>query len=138
MKQHGKRYYIKKLDDIFSKYIRLKYSKEGICECYTCGKYNKWQNMQCGHFFSRKYYATRWDENNVRVQCVSCNVFHEGEKIIFTQKLFKEIGAEKMQLLGIKKNNIVNLGIFELKTLITLYENKRHKIESGQSEDNKR
>ena len=43
-----------------------------------------------------------------------------------------------MQLLGIKKNNIVNMGIFELKTLITLYENKRHKIESGQSEANKR
>ena len=83
--------------------------------------------MQCGHFFSRRYYATRWDENNVRVQCVSCNVFHEGEKIIFTQKLFKEIGVEKMQLLGIKKNNIVNMGIFELKTLITLYENKINK-----------
>ena len=32
-----------------------------------------------------------------------------------------------MQLLGIKKNNIVNMGIFELKTLITLYENKINK-----------
>ena len=33
-----------------------------------------------------------------------------------------------MQLLGIKKNNIVNLGIFELKTLITLYENKINQL----------
>ena len=46
----------KKLDTIFSEYIRRKdANKNGLVECFTCGviKYWKGEGMQCGHFISR-------------------------------------------------------------------------------------
>lgn len=55
----------KLLDSIFSVYIRQKYP----AECYTCGK--KDVSLQCGHFISRSYLATRFDENNCRPQCLT-------------------------------------------------------------------
>ena len=41
---------VKKLDTVFSQYIRLKDSKDGIGTCVTCGKQDHWKNLQAGHF----------------------------------------------------------------------------------------
>jgi len=46
--------------------------------------------MQNGHFASRSYLATRFDETNVRVQCVGCNVFGGGRVAIFATRLEAE------------------------------------------------
>ena len=46
----------KKLDTIFSQYIRLKDADHnGDVTCFTCGKVSHYKSgMQCGHFQSRK------------------------------------------------------------------------------------
>ena len=75
---------IKKLDTIFSIYIRRKNSVNEIAQCITCGKKDHWKKMQNGHFMSRKHYATRWDEDNVEVQCMGCNVYRYGEQYLYT------------------------------------------------------
>jgi hypothetical protein len=86
---------VKKLDVIFSQYIRLKYSDHhGMTECFTCGKRDHWKKMQCGHFQSRKNYSTRWTEDNVRVQCVGCNMFKSGEQYVFGLKLGQQLAEE--------------------------------------------
>jgi len=86
---------VKKLDVIFSQYIRLKYSDHhGMTECFTCGKRDHWKKMQCGHFQSRKNYSTRWEEDNVRVQCVGCNMFKSGEQYVFGLKLGQQLAEE--------------------------------------------
>jgi len=86
---------VKKLDVIFSQYIRLKYSDHhGMTECFTCGKRDHWKKMQCGHFMSRKNYSTRWEEDNVRVQCVGCNMFKSGEQYVFGLKLGQQLAEE--------------------------------------------
>lgn len=82
------------LDAVFSKYIRAKYSENGICECYTCGKRGYIEDMQCGHFHSRKHNATRFDEENCRVQCMPCNVWKHGNYIEYAERLRDEIGEE--------------------------------------------
>ena len=67
MRKVSRKSLVKKLDAIFSEYIRLrKANKQGIVTCYTCGKkaYWKGQGMQNGHFMSRKSYSTRWEELN--------------------------------------------------------------------------
>ena len=69
---------VKKLDTIFSQYIRLKDSNNEVSTCFTCGKQDHWKKLQCGHFQSRKHYNTRWNENNCQVQCAGCNVFKYG------------------------------------------------------------
>ena len=72
----------KELDKWFSLFIRLRNATdhEGLCQCFTCGcvKYYK-KGMQCGHFQSRSFLATRFDEENCQPQCVGCNMFKQGE-----------------------------------------------------------
>jgi hypothetical protein len=68
----------KELDKWFSLYIRLRdATDEGMVQCFTCGKvaHYKKGGMQCGHFQSRRYHSTRWNEQNCQVQCVRCNMF---------------------------------------------------------------
>lgn len=81
----------KKLDSLFSLYIRHKYADEnGIVECYTCGKKLPIKRIHNGHFMSRGYLATRFDERNVRPQCPGCNLFGGGKVAEFGLKLEKE------------------------------------------------
>ena len=53
---------VKKLDTIFSQYIRKVNSDNEISTCFTCGKQDHWKKLQNGHFQSRRHYSTRWDE----------------------------------------------------------------------------
>ena len=86
----------KKLDVIFSKYIRWYYADaNGYVECYTCGVTKPVKEMQCGHFQSRRHYATRWHTDNCRVQCQKCNIWEQGQQFIFCNKLNAEIGNVK-------------------------------------------
>tara|TARA_R100000655_G_scaffold87544_1_gene127753 strand:- start:228 stop:638 length:411 start_codon:yes stop_codon:yes gene_type:complete len=73
----------KELDKWFSLYIRLRNATdhEGLCQCFTCGVIKHYKSgMQAGHFQSRRYHSTRWDEQNCQVQCVKCNMFEQGEQ----------------------------------------------------------
>ena len=85
---------IKKLDSVFSIYIRRRYSMNDIAKCVTCGKEEHWSKLQCGHFMSRKHMSTRWNEDNCQVQCAGCNVFRYGEQYIFSQYLGNNLSEE--------------------------------------------
>ena len=76
----------KDLDKWFSLYIRLRESTdEGMVQCFTCGAVKHYkQGMQCGHFQSRSFLATRFDEENCQPQCVGCNMFKQGEQYKFS------------------------------------------------------
>jgi hypothetical protein len=89
--------YKKKLDEVFSKYIRLKYSDEhGYCRCISCGKVHFWKQIQNGHYMSRRHLSTRWSEDNCRPQCVACNIFNQGEAQMYRRNLVAEIGEERV------------------------------------------
>jgi len=120
----------KDLDAIFSKYIRLKYSKNGITHCYTCGRPHEWKWIQNGHYVSRRYTATRWDEGNCKPQCISCNLYNEGMKNVFAINLVREYGVEHLEKLEIKKNNKSKMDRFAYETLINDYKEKVSKLTS--------
>jgi hypothetical protein len=111
---------ITKLDNIFSQYIRLRYSKNEISECVTCGKQDHWKNLQAGHFISRKHYATRYDEDNVQVQCSGCNVFRYGEQYLFS----KYLGVDLSEELLMKSRKIQKFTDNELLEMIEIYKDK--------------
>ena len=95
----------KELDKWFSLYVRLRYSENGLCQCFTCGKvaHYKKGGMQCGHFQSRKHLTTRWDLKNCQVQCVGCNMFKAGEQYKFGLNLDAKYGegtAEELEFLA--------------------------------------
>lgn len=99
----------KELDAVFSKFIRQKHSKNGLVTCYTCKKVFEIKRIQNGHFVSRQYLATRWDENNCRPQCWGCNGFGNGQLLDFEENLIKEIGREKVEELKQKRHEIWKL-----------------------------
>ncbi len=97
----------KKLDAIFSKYIRQKYSKDGYGSCYTCGARKDVKQLQCGHFISRSYLATRFSEDNVRPQCVGCNVFGGGKTVEFAANFRRDYGETHVEKLYQEARQIV-------------------------------
>jgi len=111
---------ITKLDKVFSEYIRRRYAKNDIATCVTCGKKDHWKKLQAGHFMSRKHYATRWDEDNVEVQCSACNVFRYGEQYLFA----KYLGTEKADMLLAKSRETVKFPDWEIQEMIEIYKNK--------------
>lgn len=124
MRKTSRKTLVKKLDQAFSLYIRLRYAKNEIAECYTCGKKDHYKRLQCGHFMSRKHYATRWDEDNCQVQCYSCNVMRYGEQYKFGLKLAKEIDLELPEKLLAKTRNTVKYTDIDLIEMINLYKEK--------------
>jgi len=118
---------IKKLDVIFSQYIRLSRSdKNGFCTCITCGKKGHWKNggIQAGHFMSRKHYSTRWNEDNVHPQCVACNMFRSGEQ--YKYSIF--LGTDKANDLFLQSQKIVKFANNEIEQMITEYSEKLQKL----------
>ena len=111
---------ITKLDKVFSEYIRRRYAKNDIATCVTCGKKDHWKKLQAGHFMSRKHYATRWDEDNVEVQCSACNVFRYGEQYLFA----KYLGTKKADMLLNKSRETVKFPDWEIQEMIELYKTK--------------
>jgi hypothetical protein len=95
----------KKLDSIFSQYIRLKYP----AKCYTCGIRKHRKRLQNGHFISRQYLITRFDENNCRPQCVGCNMFGGGKPLDFEENLKKELGDDVVEKMKASRHQIVKL-----------------------------
>lgn len=78
----------KTLDTIFSRYVRQKdIGKYGLVPCYTCGIIKHWKELHCGHFMSRIYLNTRYDERNTRPQCVGCNIYGNGKPAEFGSNL---------------------------------------------------
>lgn len=118
---------IKKLDKIFSEYIRRKYAdKNGIVSCYTCNvkKYWRGQGIQAGHMISRKSRILRWSEDNVRPQCYSCNCHFYGRQLEFAMRLNQEYGYNIAEELLIESKKIIKQSDEDLKNLIKLYEDK--------------
>ena len=112
---------IKKLDKVFSLYIRLRFAKNKIAQCFTCGKKDHYKRLQCGHFQSRKYYSTRWDEINCQVQCAGCNVFRYGEQFIFSKNLDLEYGSGCSESLYYKAKQITKYTTLDIEELINKY-----------------
>lgn len=120
MKKPTRKSLVIKLDTIFSQYIRRKDAVNGIATCVTCGKKDEWKKLQNGHFMSRRHYSTRWDENNVGVQCYGCNISRSGEQFKFSLYLGNKLSEE----MYIKSKQIVKFADVDLEDMIEYYTNK--------------
>ena len=120
MKQAKRSTLVKNLDALFSQYIRRKDAIDEIATCVTCGKKDHWKKLQNGHFMSRRHYSTRWDENNVGVQCYGCNITSQGQQFLFAKYLGLEL-AEEMVL---KSKQTVKFTDSDLQDMIQHYKDK--------------
>lgn len=90
---------VKEADRVFSIYIRKKDAVNGYARCVTCGKQDLWQNMDNGHYISRRYTQIRWDEKNCHVQCKRCNQQLGGNLSKYNQYLVKKYGYNPTEML---------------------------------------
>ena len=114
----------KELDKWFSLYIRLRdATNQGMVECFTCGKiaHYKKGGMQNGHFQSRSFLATRFDEENCQPQCVGCNMFKQGEQYKFAINLDAKYGEGKAEELEILAKSVVKLTRIDYEDKISYY-----------------
>ena len=117
----------KKLDNVFSQYIRQKYANHaGDVRCYTCGYTDHWKKLQNGHLVSRYYLNTRFDERNCRPQCYTCNMFRNGMIPDFSQRLEIELGEGITKELYKEANKIVKWSENDYKTKIEYYKKLIH------------
>ena len=125
---------IKKLDTVFSQYIRLYNSDEdGICKCCTCNRLFAWNRLDNGHFVGRGKMATRFDEKNCHPQCRHCNWILEGNQAEYERFIKKSYGDNMVAILKLRGNEFSRPNEIELKTLQTYYRNrvKQLKNEKG-------
>ena len=115
----------KDLDHYFSQFIRLKHSDaNGNVACYTCGKIKHWKEQQNGHFISRQYLVTRWNEDNCKPQCAGCNIFGNGQLLDFEERLKKELGEEHVELMKKSRHAILKLDRGWYEQEITFYKKR--------------
>ncbi len=115
----------KELDKYFSLFIRLRdATDEGMVQCVTCGcvKYYK-SGMQNGHFQSRSFLSTRFDEQNCQPQCVACNMFRQGEQYKFALALDAKYGEGTAQELQFKAKQIYRITRVDYEEKISYYKN---------------
>jgi hypothetical protein len=113
----------KELDKWFSLYIRLREATdEGLVQCFTCGNVNNYKvGMQNGHFMSRQFMATRYDEQNCQVQCVGCNMFKFGEQFKFSLALDYKYGKGTAEELLHKSRQINKMSSKDFEEKISYY-----------------
>ena len=113
----------KELDKWFSLYIRLREAtNEGLVQCFTCGNVNSYKvGMQNGHFMSRQFMSTRYDEQNCQVQCVGCNMFKFGEQFKFSLALDSKYGKGTAEDLLHKSRQINKMSSKDFEEKISYY-----------------
>lgn len=124
---------VKKLDGVFSQYVRLKNADvNGMVKCFVTGYIGLWngKEIQSGHFQSRRHYATRWDEINVQPQSRASNIFNQGAQIQFGQKIDERYGKGTALRLQQQTQNKFKLDKFKLQLLVNEYTDKLNELKA--------
>jgi len=79
--------WVRKLDTLVKMIVLARDSA-----CVTCGSRN---NLEPGHLFTRAWYSTRWDLENVYTQCHNCNFNHERDPYPLTRYFLGKHGQKK-------------------------------------------
>ena len=115
---------VKKLDTVFSKYIRQRDSFNEMFKCCSCGQIKPYASADAGHFINRRWMATRWREDNVHAQCSACNRFDEGNAVGYTLFMIDKYGKPHVEYLQSLKNQTMKYSDWELQVLIDEYKTK--------------
>lgn len=125
---------VRKLDRVFSEYIRLRDSKPygyKYFKCISCGAVKPYEQMDCGHFIGRTHMATRFDEKNSNGECKSCNRFSSDHIIYYQRNLVRKYGQEAVDMLIARGRGTKKWTVWELEILITHYTDEIKRMKNG-------
>ena len=113
-----------KADKYFSVYVRQRDAVNEIAKCCTCGERHHWKQMDCGRFMSRRYEATRYDEENTGPQCRACNRFNQGRQFEMFQYLDKKYGKGTSDKMALKSKMFCKRNRYDYDNIADTYKNK--------------
>ena len=117
----------RKLDEVFSLYVRMRDSKpynHEYFKCISCGQVKPFEQMDAGHFIGRTHKSTRWDEDNVNGECRACNRMSADHILYYQRNLEQKIGRDRVDLLLVKGKQTKKWSVWELEQLVKYYKQK--------------
>lgn len=121
MKKLSRSKIIKKLDSIFSIFIRLRdCNSDWIVICPLCWARVPRKKAQNMHFISRWVLKYRYDEDNCHAGCMRCNVILNWNYIIYTRRMQNRYWVEKIDKM-INDKQIFKITTPELTEMIENY-----------------
>ena len=118
---------IKRLDTVFSEYIRKKNAdSKGYVTCITSGRKFHYSEVDAGHFISRKEMSTRWHEDNVHPQSRYDNRYRYGKQYEYGLALNKKKRGLAQKLYKLSKKT-TKYSINDLQDLLDKYKKLLHK-----------
>ena len=115
----------KQLDKVFNAFIRDRdYMGRGGCHCISCDAWVKVGDGHASHFYAATFTRTRWDERNVNVSCIRCNVFLHGNLIGYCRGMRGKYGQAVMDELEELHNQPFKLDRQWLEERIKYYKDK--------------
>lgn len=116
----------RKLWKLCSEYIRRKDADEmEYVRCFTCGKSDHWKRLQCGHYIpSSVSLYLRYDEMNLKPQCVRCNMWLSSNATQYAIGLEKLYGPGILQKLEEEKHKITKFTRQDYEDKIAYYKAK--------------
>tara|TARA_R100000805_G_C3607519_1_gene107983 strand:+ start:337 stop:741 length:405 start_codon:yes stop_codon:yes gene_type:complete len=131
MRKVSRKRLIKRLDTVFSEYIRKKNAdSKGYVTCITSGRKFHYSEVDAGHFISRKEMSTRWHEDNVHPQSRYDNRYRYGKQYEYGLALDRKKKGLAKRLYKLSKET-VKYSVNDLQDLLEKYkkllqvENKR-------------
>ena len=122
---------VRKLDAVFSQYIRLRDSKNGYFKCCSCGQFKPYEQADAGHFINRRWMATRWREDNVHAQCRHCNRFDEGNASGYARFMDRTYGVARVDYLMALKNQHAGFTDEDLLLMIEDYKKRVKQLQAN-------
>ena len=121
--------------DTFSLFIRLRDCLEttGSLEygkCITCGNVVPIKSTDAGHFVSRRFNSTLFDETNSHLQCRHCNRYNAGAAIEYRRQIIKLYGEGYDVQLKAKAEKLKKFTADELRGLLDYYKQKVKELEA--------
>lgn len=110
-----------KLDQIFSRFIRLSAcDKDWYITCPLCWARVHRKQAQNMHFITRSVYKYRRDERNCEAGCMRCNVILHGNYIAYTRYMQRKYGELRVDEM-IADKQIVKISTPQIQELIEHY-----------------
>jgi hypothetical protein len=111
----GRKWLIDQLDIETSRIVR---ARDGRCVIAHC---RIRQNLQCSHFYSRRYLHIRFDLRNCNAMCAACNQAHHADQSAYLSYMLKRWGQRAIDELTALKSCMVKITDEQLKQALSVY-----------------
>ena len=110
---------------VFSEYVRRKDADAGgTAYCFTCGAPKFWKELHAGHFVGGRTNSVLFNEDIVKPQCLTCNVFKNGNYGPYTLKMIDQYGRAKVEEFLSLRHQVKKYTLADLEELIQAYKLK--------------